>query len=66
MNKAPAAWETIEKICDPTLGQCHDVPNLVLADGSIHCTSGITNPTLTILSLTIAQHEPSGGGSPEG
>ena len=34
-------------------GQCHDVPNLVLADGSIHCTSGITNPTLTILSLTM-------------
>jgi choline dehydrogenase-like flavoprotein len=34
-------------------GQTHDVPNLVLADGSIHCTSGITNPTLTILSLTM-------------
>jgi choline dehydrogenase-like flavoprotein len=34
-------------------GQCHDVPNLILADGSIHCTSGITNPTLTILSLTM-------------
>lgn len=34
-------------------GQCYDVPNLVLADGSIHCTSGITNPTLTILSLTM-------------
>jgi choline dehydrogenase-like flavoprotein len=34
-------------------GRCHDVPNLILADGSIHCTSGITNPTLTILSLTM-------------
>lgn len=34
-------------------GQTHDVPNLVLADGSIHCTSGITNPTMTILSLTM-------------
>src|SRR5207248_1104348 len=34
-------------------GQCHDVPNLICADGSIHCTSGITNPTLTILSLTM-------------
>jgi choline dehydrogenase-like flavoprotein len=34
-------------------GQSHDVPNLILADGSIHCTSGITNPTLTILSLTM-------------
>jgi choline dehydrogenase-like flavoprotein len=34
-------------------GRCHDVPNLTLADGSIHCTSGITNPTLTILSMTM-------------
>ncbi|MGH9696430.1 MAG: GMC oxidoreductase, partial [Bryobacteraceae bacterium] len=34
-------------------GQSHDVPNLILADGSIHCTCGITNPTLTILSLTM-------------
>ena len=34
-------------------GQTHDVPNLVLADGSIHCTSGITNPTLTILTMTM-------------
>ena len=34
-------------------GQCYDVPNLILADGSIHCTSGITNPTLTILSMTM-------------
>jgi choline dehydrogenase-like flavoprotein len=34
-------------------GQTHDVPNLICADGSIHCTSGITNPTLTILSLTM-------------
>lgn len=34
-------------------GQCHDVPNLVLADGSIHCTSGITNPTLTILAMSM-------------
>jgi len=34
-------------------GQCHDVPNLMLADGSLHCTSGITNPTLTILTLSM-------------
>ncbi len=34
-------------------GQTHDVPNLVIADGSVHCASGITNPTLTILSLTM-------------
>lgn len=34
-------------------GRTHDVPNLTLADGSIHCTSGITNPTMTILSLTM-------------
>jgi choline dehydrogenase-like flavoprotein len=34
-------------------GQCHDVPNLLCADGSIHCTSGITNPTLTILALSM-------------
>lgn len=34
-------------------GQTHDVPNLILADGSLHCTSGVTNPTLTILSLAM-------------
>jgi choline dehydrogenase-like flavoprotein len=34
-------------------GQTHDVRNLILADGSIHCTSGITNPTLTILTMTM-------------
>jgi len=34
-------------------GKTHDVPNLVLADGSLHCTSGITDPTVTILTLTM-------------
>jgi choline dehydrogenase-like flavoprotein len=34
-------------------GQTHDVRNLFIADGSLHCTSGVTNPTLTILSLTM-------------
>jgi choline dehydrogenase-like flavoprotein len=34
-------------------GKTHDVPNLVIADGSLHCTSGITDPTVTILSLTM-------------
>jgi choline dehydrogenase-like flavoprotein len=34
-------------------GQTHDVPNLILADGSLHCTSGVTNPTLTILTLAM-------------
>ncbi|HWB87387.1 MAG TPA: GMC family oxidoreductase [Bryobacteraceae bacterium] len=34
-------------------GQTHDVPNLLLADGSLHCTSGITDPTLTILAITM-------------
>ncbi|HWB86206.1 MAG TPA: GMC family oxidoreductase [Bryobacteraceae bacterium] len=34
-------------------GQCHDVPNLILADGSLHCTPGTTDPTITILALTM-------------
>ena len=34
-------------------GQTHDVRNLILADGSIHGTNGITNPTLTILSMIM-------------
>jgi choline dehydrogenase-like flavoprotein len=34
-------------------GQTHDVPNLIIADGSLHCTSGVTNPTLTILTLAM-------------
>lgn len=34
-------------------GQTYDVPNLLIADGSLHCTSGITDPTVTILALTM-------------
>ena len=34
-------------------GQTHDVSNLIIADGSLHCTSGVTNPTLTILTLAM-------------
>ncbi len=43
-----------KQVCNESLGpMTHDVPNLILADGSLHCTSGITDPTLTILSLTM-------------
>ncbi len=34
-------------------GQCHDVPNLVLADGSLHVTAATGNPTQTILTIAM-------------
>jgi choline dehydrogenase-like flavoprotein len=34
-------------------GQCHDVPNLVLGDGSLHVTCATENPTVTILALSM-------------
>jgi choline dehydrogenase-like flavoprotein len=34
-------------------GQCHDVPNLLLGDGSIHVTSAMEAPTLTILAMSM-------------
>jgi choline dehydrogenase-like flavoprotein len=34
-------------------GQCHDVPNLMLADGSLHVTCSTDSPTLTILTMAM-------------
>jgi len=34
-------------------GQCHDVPNLFLGDGSINVSSAMEAPTLTILALAM-------------
>lgn len=38
-------------------GQCHDIGNLFVADGSQFTTSGAENPTLTIVTLAIRQAE---------
>jgi choline dehydrogenase-like flavoprotein len=44
-------------VTDP-FGQCHDVPNLHIYDGSLFVTSGGVNPTATICALAsrCAQH----------
>jgi len=34
-------------------GQCHDVPNLLLADGSLHVSPSTQNPTQTILAISM-------------
>jgi len=34
-------------------GQCHDVKNLILGDGSLHPTCAIGDPTLTILAMSM-------------
>jgi choline dehydrogenase-like flavoprotein len=34
-------------------GQCHDVPNLFLGDGSINVSPAMEAPTLTILALSM-------------
>ncbi len=45
-------------------GRLHDVPNVVVADGSVFVTSGGANPTLTIMALALrASRELSGAGS---
>lgn len=36
-------------------GQCHDVDNLFISDGSLFPTSSCENPTLTIVALAIRQ-----------
>ena len=38
-------------------GQCHDVPNLLLGDGSLHVTCATENPTLTILAMSMRNAE---------
>jgi choline dehydrogenase-like flavoprotein len=32
-------------------GQIHDVPNVFIADGSVHVTNGGYNPALTIMAV---------------
>jgi len=39
-------------VVDP-FGRCHDVPNLIIADGSVFVTSGGVNPTNTICALAL-------------
>src|SRR5699024_12383668 len=38
-------------------GQSHDVPNLLISDGSQFTTGAAANPTLTIVALAIRQAE---------
>jgi choline dehydrogenase-like flavoprotein len=45
-------------------GRLHDVPNVVVADGSVFVTSGGANPTLTIMALALrAARQLRGAGS---
>jgi choline dehydrogenase-like flavoprotein len=39
-------------VTDP-FGRLHDVPNVVIADGSVFVSSGGANPTLTIMALAL-------------
>jgi choline dehydrogenase-like flavoprotein len=47
-----------EKSVVDSFGQCHDVPNLYICDGSVFPTCGAVNPTATIaaLALRCAEH----------
>lgn len=38
-------------------GISHEVPNLLIADGSVFPTSAAANPTLTIVALALRQSE---------
>lgn len=38
-----------------SFGQCHDVSNLFVSDGSLFASSGAENPTLTIVALVLRQ-----------
>jgi len=43
-------------VCD-TWGRSHDIPNLLISDGSAFSSSSSANPTLTIVALAIRQAE---------
>jgi choline dehydrogenase-like flavoprotein len=49
MSRSPEAGVT------NAYGQCHEVPNLFVSDGSVFPTSTAENPTLTIVALALRQ-----------
>jgi len=52
MGTARMGTDPARSVTDP-YGRVHDVPNLVIADGSVFVSSGGFNPTLTIMSLAL-------------
>jgi choline dehydrogenase-like flavoprotein len=52
MGTARMGHEPRTSVTD-ALGRLHDVPNVVVADGSVFVTSGGANPTLTIMALAL-------------
>jgi choline dehydrogenase-like flavoprotein len=38
-------------------GQAHEIPNLIISDGSVFSSAGSANPTLTIVALALRQGE---------
>ncbi|MNL62807.1 6'''-hydroxyparomomycin C oxidase [compost metagenome] len=56
MGTCRMSRKAADGVCN-AYGQCHEVPNLFISDGSQFTTSAAENPTLTIVSLAIRQAE---------
>lgn len=52
MGTARMGVDPARSVVDPW-GRCHDVPNLVIVDGSVFVTAGSANPTSTIAALAL-------------
>lgn len=56
MGTCRMSKKAADGVCNPW-GQCHDVRNVFVTDGSLFPTSSAENPTLTIVALAIRQAE---------
>jgi choline dehydrogenase-like flavoprotein len=54
LGVARMGYDKRHSVCNPW-GQCHDIDNLFVSDGSLFPTAGCENPTLTIVALAIRQ-----------
>lgn len=54
MGTCRMSADPAQGVCDGH-GRCHDIDNLFISDGSAFSSSGVGNPTLTIVSLALRQ-----------
>ena len=52
IHEVTVEWAKTDSVLN-AYNQCHDVPNLFVTDGSSFCSSGVVNPSLTFMALTV-------------